>query len=290
MRLLAVPANALVNIMDDMVLDYCKGLVDVVRSFSHQVEATTLPPINDPGHNLKACDWVVIMKHVKKSCLKPRWKGPYQVILMTTTAVKCAGIPNWIHASHTKKPVEDGLVTSVRNETQRGDGGPISTEAPGGPTQREVLPGADGCGIEVEPLTDPEGEGVEAEESQSVCTPPEQIAGPSRENTIESEEGDELPEERSKTREILKGDRWPESQVTKGKVVVDDTIEEEVDTTRKEDLSEGELQGDRKLKRKRVVNRRYAGPEWAYATSAEWQQEFLAFCFDREVPGQYYGA
>ncbi|KAJ1098274.1 hypothetical protein NDU88_003390, partial [Pleurodeles waltl] len=49
-------------------------------------------------------------------------------------------------------------------------------------------------------------------------------------------------------------------------------------------LSEGELQGDCKLKRKRIANRRYAGPEWAYATSAEWQQEFLAFCFDREVP------
>ncbi|KAJ1205858.1 hypothetical protein NDU88_001283 [Pleurodeles waltl] len=52
MRLPAVPANALVNITDDMVLDYCKGLADVVRSFSYQVEATTLPPINDPGHKL----------------------------------------------------------------------------------------------------------------------------------------------------------------------------------------------------------------------------------------------
>ncbi|KAJ1157835.1 hypothetical protein NDU88_010532 [Pleurodeles waltl] len=328
MRLPAVPANALVNITDDMVLDYCKGLADVVRSFSHQVEATTLPPINDPGHNLKAGDWVVIKKHVRKSCLEPRWKGPYQVILTTTTAVKCAGIPNWIHASHTKKvtcptdeevellkvattekevsgpegdrrgtetegePVEDGLVTPVRDqgeETQRSDGEPISTEAPGEPHQREVLPEADEYGNELEPLTDPEGEGVEPEENQSVQTPPEQIAVPSRENTIEPEEGEELPQERSKTRETLKGDKWPELQVKKGKVVVEDAIEEGVDTTRREDLSEGELQGYRKLKRKRVANRRYVGPEWAYTTSAEWQQEFLVFCFDREIPGQYFG-
>ncbi|KAJ1206767.1 hypothetical protein NDU88_002167 [Pleurodeles waltl] len=103
MRLPAVPANALLNITDDMVLDYCKGLADVVRSFSHQVEATTLPPIQGPGHALKAGDWVVVKKHVRKSCLEPRWKGPFQVILTTTTTVKCAGVPNWIHASHTKK-------------------------------------------------------------------------------------------------------------------------------------------------------------------------------------------
>ncbi|KAJ1187384.1 hypothetical protein NDU88_004160 [Pleurodeles waltl] len=42
MRLPAVPANALVNMTDDMVLDYCKGVADVVRSFFQQVEATTL--------------------------------------------------------------------------------------------------------------------------------------------------------------------------------------------------------------------------------------------------------
>ncbi|KAJ1176429.1 hypothetical protein NDU88_001710 [Pleurodeles waltl] len=324
-RLPAVPANALVNITDDMVLDYCQGLTDVVRSFSHQVEATTLPPIKDPGHNLKAGDWVVVEKHVRKSCLEPRWKGLYQVILKTTTAVKCAGIPNWIHASHTKKmpcptdeeielskitasekevsgtesnrrgtetegkPVEDGLVTQTVNEIQRGDGEPISTEAPGEPTQREVLPEADGYGFEVKPLTDPEGEGVEAEGSQIVQTPPEPLAGPARENTIAQEEGIGQQPEGPNNKGTLKGDKWPESQITKGKVVIDERIEEEVDTTRKEDLSEGELQGDRKLKRKRIANRRYAGPEWAYATSAEWQQEFLAFCFDREVPGHYYG-
>ncbi|KAJ1190375.1 hypothetical protein NDU88_007113 [Pleurodeles waltl] len=303
MRLPAVPANALVNITDDMVLDYCKGLADVVHSFSHQVEATTLSPINDPGHNLKAGDWVVIKKH-------------------------SAGIPNWIHASHTKKvtcptdeevellkvpttekevsgpesdqrgtetegePGEDGLVTPVRDEgeeTQMGDGEPISTEGAGEPNQREVLLEADDYGNELECVTDSEGEGVEVEESQSVQTPPEQIAGPSRENTIEPEDGKGLPQVRSRTRETLKGDKWPELQVKRGEVVVEDAIEEEVDTMRREDLSEGELQGDRKLKRKRVANKRHAGPEGAYAAIAEWQQEFLPFCFDREIPGQYFG-
>ncbi|KAJ1201397.1 hypothetical protein NDU88_005208 [Pleurodeles waltl] len=103
MRLPSVPANALVNITNYMVLDYCKGLADVVCSFYQQVETATLPPIHDPGHNLRAGDWVVVRKHVRKTFLDPRWQGSYQVILMTTTTVKCAGRPNWIHMSHTKK-------------------------------------------------------------------------------------------------------------------------------------------------------------------------------------------
>ncbi|KAJ1118344.1 hypothetical protein NDU88_006537 [Pleurodeles waltl] len=328
MRLPAVPANALVNITDDMVLDYCKGLAEVVHSFSHQVEATTLPLIHDPRHNLKAGHWVVIKKHVRKTCLEPRWKVPYQVILTTNTAMECARVLNWIHASHTKKvtcptdeevellkvsttdkevagpesdrrgtetegePVEDSLVTPVRDEgeeIQKGDGKPISTEAAGEPSQRKVLPEVDNYEKEPEHLTDQEGEGVEGEESQSVQTPPEQIAGPSSENIIEHREKEGVPQERPKTKETLKGDKWPELQVKRREVVVEDVIEEEVDTTRREDLSEGELQGDRKLKRKKVANRRYAGPEWANATTAEWQQEFFVFCFDREVPGQYFG-
>ncbi|KAJ1217682.1 hypothetical protein NDU88_005274 [Pleurodeles waltl] len=252
MRLPAVPANVLVNITDDMVLDYCKGLADVVCSFSHQVEATTLPMISDPGQTLKACDWVVVKEHVKKSCLEPRWKGPCQVILTTTTAVKCAGLPNWIHASHTKKvmcptdqelevskttaaekevsgpesiqrgtetegePAEDGLITQTVNKIQRSDSEPISAEATGEPTQREVLPEADGYGFEVEPITDPEGKGGEAEGSQGVLTPPEPIADPSRENTIVQEEGTVQHSERPTGKKTLKGDNWQKPQAGKG--------------------------------------------------------------------------
>ncbi|KAJ1107907.1 hypothetical protein NDU88_005293 [Pleurodeles waltl] len=325
MRLPAVPANALVNITDDMVLDYCKGLADVVRSFSHQVGANTLPPISDPGHTLQAGDWVVVKKHVRKSCLELRWKGPYQVILTTTTAVKCAGVPNWIHASHTKKltcptdeelevsdstipekevsgpeniqrrtetegePTEDGLVPQTVNEFERGDNEPISVEAAGELSQGEVLPEIDGYRLELEPVTDPEDEGERAEGGQSTSTPPEPVAGPSRENTIAQEEGTVQRAENPSRKKTHKGDNWPKKQAAGERFVPGETIEEEIDTTRKEDLSEGELQSERRVKRKRVANRRYAGPEWAYATTSEWQQEFLVFRFDQEVPGQYYG-
>ncbi|KAJ1141031.1 hypothetical protein NDU88_007368 [Pleurodeles waltl] len=204
MRLPAVPANAPVNITDDMVLDYCKGLADVVRSFSQQVEATTLPPTYDPGHNLRAGDWIVFQKHTRKTCLKPRWKGPFQVVLTTTTAVKCAGVLNWIHASHRKKvvcptdeetellivptttgpvlglegeqrgtgtgsePVDDGSVGPVRDEggdLQEGDSELISIEAEEEPSQRRAFPEADDFERQTEQLSDPEGEGTEVDQS-----------------------------------------------------------------------------------------------------------------------------
>ncbi|KAJ1152663.1 hypothetical protein NDU88_005438 [Pleurodeles waltl] len=225
MRLPAVPANALVNITDDMVLDYCKGLADVIRSFSHQVEANTLPPIGDPGHSLQAGDWVVVKMHVRKSCLEPHWKGPYQVILTTTTAVKWARVPNWIHASQTKKvtcpveeelevsgtatlegkvsgsedsqegtetiggPTENSLVPQTVNEFERGDRVPISVEAAGELSQGEVLPEVDEYGLQPEPNLEPEEERAGETVNTNMSEFPKPVAGPSRENTISQEEG-----------------------------------------------------------------------------------------------------
>ena len=53
---------------------------------------------------------MLVKKYVHKLCLEPRWRGPFQVLLITNTAVKCAGLPNWIHAAHIKRttPPADG--------------------------------------------------------------------------------------------------------------------------------------------------------------------------------------
>ncbi|KAJ1106751.1 hypothetical protein NDU88_004151 [Pleurodeles waltl] len=205
---------------DDMVLDYCKGLADVVRSFSQQVQAVTLPPIHDPGHNLRAGDWVVIKKHVRKTC----WKGPYQVVLTTMTAVTCAGLPNWIHASHTKRVVspqdhdevllraptaakqvalpepeqvepevdpqlvEDRSITPVRDEgtgVEEAEQEPNPTEVTGEPSTQGVLPEVDSAEAQADQVQDLEGERVETDQSKSDPTPPEPVAGPSRENPTE---------------------------------------------------------------------------------------------------------
>ncbi|KAK1345548.1 LOW QUALITY PROTEIN: hypothetical protein QTO34_008006 [Cnephaeus nilssonii] len=48
-----------------------------------------------PGDQVWVKDW-------KKEPLKPTWKGPYSVILTTPTALKVAGLNNWIHHSRVK--------------------------------------------------------------------------------------------------------------------------------------------------------------------------------------------
>ena len=105
-----IPSASLVA-MTDFVLGYCKGLADVVKSLSHEVNSATESTKEIMCHLLQPGDWVYIKKHVRKNCLEPRWK------LVTNTAVKWAGIPQWIHAAHTKKvkPVEEEVVDTTTN-------------------------------------------------------------------------------------------------------------------------------------------------------------------------------
>ncbi|KAJ1162929.1 hypothetical protein NDU88_003393 [Pleurodeles waltl] len=369
MRLPAVPANMLLNITDDMVLDYCKGLADVVRSFSHQVEATTLPPIQGPGHALKAGDWVVIKKHVRKSCLEPRWKGPFQVILTTTTAVKCAGVPNWIHASHTKKvlcptdeevealklPVPDKTVASAETEQKRtesgqataeekeilleneesdslgedqgessdsddeaagdkepeaaegskkpeaaegdkepeaaesdtepeesnGDEGLEESEKAGEPEQKGAFPEIDDTEKEKENVTDfPEG-GDKEEQNEKAPTSTQKNAGPTNGHGAKRRLSISPIKEKGKEG-LNEGGRPKVKEKRKEVTVVEQSSSEEKDLAKEESASEAESKREAKLKRKRIPNRRYSGPEWAYAVNDDWTDEFVSLSIENE--------
>ncbi|KAJ1118830.1 hypothetical protein NDU88_007017 [Pleurodeles waltl] len=183
MRLPAVPANALVNITDDMVLDYCKGLADVAALLlTSHTKIVTCPTDEKPEAS-------------KTTAAEKEVSGPESI----QRGTEIEG-----------DPTENSSVT--QSEFQRGDSEPISAEVTGEPTQREVLPEADGFGFEVEPVTDPEGEGEEAEGGQSELTPPEPIAGPSRENTIAQEEVAVQRSEKPSKKKTHKGDNCPKPQ------------------------------------------------------------------------------
>jgi len=55
----------------------------------------------------------VIKVYKRKNSLHPRFEGPYQVLLVTNTAVKVKERPTWTHASHCKKvptPEENEII------------------------------------------------------------------------------------------------------------------------------------------------------------------------------------
>ncbi|CAM5171122.1 unnamed protein product [Natator depressus] len=67
-----------------------------------------MEPTSAACHTLEPGDWVYLRHHLRKHALEPRWKGPYQVLLTTQTAVKLSGIAAWIHASQCKPAPPQG--------------------------------------------------------------------------------------------------------------------------------------------------------------------------------------
>lgn len=84
--------------MDDHIIKYMSGLCKALQSVSSQVKAALPKHGEGPLHPLKVGDWIVVKRHHRKAWRKPQWDGPWQMTLMTPTAVRVAERETWIHA------------------------------------------------------------------------------------------------------------------------------------------------------------------------------------------------
>ncbi|XP_054825975.1 LOW QUALITY PROTEIN: uncharacterized protein LOC129323462 [Eublepharis macularius] len=92
-------------------------------------------PLEFPVYSFQPGEWVLI-KSCKDEPLTPKWKGPYQVLLIADAAVKTTGSYKWIHHTRVKKttpPVENeeaddggsakGLAAQTGAENKEADDG-----------------------------------------------------------------------------------------------------------------------------------------------------------------------
>lgn len=84
----------------------CMKTLEVVRSeVWEQLKEAYRPGDLSMPHQFQVGDAVLVRQHWIGN-LEPHWKGPYQVLLTTPTAIKVEGISAWIHASHVKQAPE----------------------------------------------------------------------------------------------------------------------------------------------------------------------------------------
>ena len=83
--------------------EYCVKLSQQIHQVQDLVsQSYSLGPPPETSSLISPGDWVYWKRHLRKHSLEPRWKGPFQVLLTTSTAAKLQGIDSWIHLSHLK--------------------------------------------------------------------------------------------------------------------------------------------------------------------------------------------
>ncbi|XP_029699758.1 uncharacterized protein isoform X1 [Takifugu rubripes] len=93
------------TLCENSVLTYCRNLSKSLSDIRGQVKAALPTPAEEQLHNLKSGDYVV--KDFRRTRWnQKRWQGPFQILLVTQTAVKVAERVTWIHASHCKRVPE----------------------------------------------------------------------------------------------------------------------------------------------------------------------------------------
>ncbi len=88
------------DVCENDMLNYCKEMSCLLSNISVQVKAAQGKVAERFLHEVRPGDFVVIRDHRRKSWKSKGWLGPFQVQLVTHTAVKVAERATWVHVDH----------------------------------------------------------------------------------------------------------------------------------------------------------------------------------------------
>ncbi len=88
------------DVCENDMLNYCKEVSCLLSNISVQVKAAQGKVAERFLHEVRPGDFVVIRDHRRKSWKSKRWLEPFQVLLVTHTAVKVAERATWVHVNH----------------------------------------------------------------------------------------------------------------------------------------------------------------------------------------------
>ncbi len=108
-----LPSTANYVCENDM-LNYCKEMSCLLSNISVQVKAAQGKVAETFLHEVRPGDFVVIRDHRRKSWKSKRWLGPFQVLLVTHTAVKVAERATWVQVNHCRRvpPIAEAETTN----------------------------------------------------------------------------------------------------------------------------------------------------------------------------------
>ena len=124
-------------------LEYIMNLGQVQKTIQEYGNRVQPAPDDSPSYPVVKCgDWVASETwkyEYPGNQLLPKWKGPYQVLLSTLTAVKLQRVINWVHLSRIEPVLSDRVQESEEPHSSHPCESTSSSKSPQDPEDQNSL-------------------------------------------------------------------------------------------------------------------------------------------------------